>query len=70
LDGAEANYVTLAASIYGNDIGFYACSFNGWQDTLLNGATAGYQYYESCYIGGAIDFICNKSFLIVFKEPY
>ena len=25
LDGSEASYVTLAASIYGNDIGFYAC---------------------------------------------
>lgn len=61
LDGAQASYVTLAASIYGNDIGFYACSFNGWQDTLLNGATAGYQYYESCYIGGAIDFIWGYS---------
>ena len=61
LDGSEANYVTLAASIYGNDIGFYACSFNGWQDTLLNGATTGYQYYESCYIGGAIDFIWGYS---------
>ncbi|KAF4556487.1 Pectinesterase-like protein 3 [Elsinoe fawcettii] len=61
LDGLEANYVTLAASIYGNDIGFYACSFNGWQDTLLNGATNGYQYYESCYIGGAIDFIWGYS---------
>ncbi|KAK0891512.1 hypothetical protein LTS16_025560 [Friedmanniomyces endolithicus] len=61
LDGSDASYVTLAASIYGNDIGFYACSFNGWQDTLLNGATAGYQYYESCYIGGAIDFIWGYS---------
>lgn len=61
LDGSQASYVTLAASIYGQDIGFYACSFNGWQDTLLNGATAGYQYYESCYIGGAIDFIWGYS---------
>ncbi|KAG8630050.1 hypothetical protein KVT40_001669 [Elsinoe batatas] len=61
LDGLTPNYVTLAASIYGNDIGFYACSFNGWQDTLLNGATNGYQYYESCYIGGAIDFIWGYS---------
>lgn len=61
LDGSTASYVTLAASIYGNDIGFYACSFNGWQDTLLNGATSGYQYYESCYIGGAIDFIWGYS---------
>ncbi|KAJ4373116.1 hypothetical protein N0V83_003407 [Neocucurbitaria cava] len=61
LDGSESSYVTLAASIYGNDIAFYACSFDGWQDTLLTGATAGYQYYESCYIGGAIDFIWGYS---------
>ncbi|KAG9945803.1 carbohydrate esterase family 8 protein, partial [Aureobasidium melanogenum] len=61
LDGLEANYVTLAASIYGNDIGFYGCSFQGWQDTLLTGATTGYQYYESCYISGAIDFIWGYS---------
>ncbi|KAF5964452.1 pectinesterase [Fusarium bulbicola] len=61
LDGATPSYVTLAASIYGNDIGFYACSFIGWQDTLLNGATNGYQYYESCYIEGAIDFIWGYS---------
>lgn len=61
LDGSQASYVTLAASIYGNDIGFYACTFIGWQDTLLNGATAGYQYYESCYIEGATDFIWGYS---------
>ncbi|KAF2792981.1 carbohydrate esterase family 8 protein [Melanomma pulvis-pyrius CBS 109.77] len=61
LDGAQSSYVTLAASIYGNDIAFHACSFDGWQDTLLTGATAGYQYYESCYIGGAIDFIWGYS---------
>ncbi|KAK7426234.1 hypothetical protein QQZ08_007264 [Neonectria magnoliae] len=61
LDGATANYVTLAASIYGNKIGFYGCSMIGWQDTLLTGATAGYQYYESCYIDGAIDFIWGYS---------
>jgi pectin methylesterase-like acyl-CoA thioesterase len=57
LDGSEASYVTLAASIYGNDIAFYACSFDGWQDTLLTGATTGYQYYESCYIGGKSFFL-------------
>jgi pectin methylesterase-like acyl-CoA thioesterase len=61
LDGLQPSYVTLAASIYGNDIGFYGCSFVGWQDTLLTGATAGYQYYESCYIEGAIDFIWGYS---------
>ncbi|XXH00442.1 hypothetical protein Hte_006787 [Hypoxylon texense] len=61
LDGSQASYVTLAASIYGDKIGFYGCSFTGWQDTLLTGATAGYQYYESCYIEGAIDFIWGYS---------
>ncbi|KAI1859404.1 hypothetical protein JX265_010407 [Neoarthrinium moseri] len=60
-DGSKASYVTLAGSIYGNKIGFYGCSFVGWQDTLLTGATNGYQYYESCYIEGAIDFIWGYS---------
>ncbi|KAF4339748.1 pectinesterase [Fusarium beomiforme] len=61
LDGATPSYVTLAASVYGNHIGFYGCSFIGWQDTLLTGATNGYQYYESSYIEGAIDFIWGYS---------
>ncbi|KAI4868988.1 pectin lyase-like protein [Hypoxylon rubiginosum] len=61
LDGSQSNYVTLAASIYGDKVGFYGCSFIGWQDTLLTGATSGYQYYESCYIEGAIDFIWGYS---------
>ncbi|GFF75105.1 hypothetical protein IFM47457_03814 [Aspergillus lentulus] len=61
LDGSQSSYVTLAASIYGSQIGFYGCSFIGWQDTLLTGSTAGYQYYESCYIEGAIDFIWGYS---------
>ncbi|KAI1373849.1 pectin lyase fold/virulence factor [Hypoxylon crocopeplum] len=61
LDGSQSSYVTLAASIYGDKIGFYGCTFIGWQDTLLTGATAGYQYYESCYIEGAIDFIWGYS---------
>ncbi|RKK08213.1 hypothetical protein BFJ68_g16901 [Fusarium oxysporum] len=61
LDGATPSYVALAASIYGDKIGFYGCSFIGWQDTLLTGATAGYQYYESCFIEGAIDFVWGYS---------
>ncbi|CEI63109.1 hypothetical protein FVEN_g345 [Fusarium venenatum] len=61
LDGATPSYVTLAASVYGDKIGFYGCSFIGWQDTLLTGATAGYQYYESSYIEGAIDFVWGYS---------
>ncbi|KAH6715352.1 pectinesterase family protein [Leptodontidium sp. MPI-SDFR-AT-0119] len=50
LDGAIASYVTLAASV-----------FVGWQDTLLTGNPAGYAYYESSYIEGAIDFIWGYS---------
>ncbi|KAM0196201.1 hypothetical protein ACHAPI_005928 [Fusarium lateritium] len=61
LDGATPSYVTLAASVYGDKIGFYGCSFDGWQDTLLTGATTGYQYYESCMIDGAIDFVWGYS---------
>ncbi|EKG18008.1 Pectinesterase catalytic [Macrophomina phaseolina MS6] len=61
LDGSLSSYVTLAGSIYGSRIAFYGCSFIGWQDTLLTGSTSGYQYYESCYIDGAIDFIWGYS---------
>ncbi|EOD44198.1 putative pectinesterase family protein [Neofusicoccum parvum UCRNP2] len=61
LDGSLSSYVTLAASIYGSRIAFYGCSFTGWQDTLLTGSTNGYQYYESCYINGAIDYIWGYS---------
>ncbi|KAL1627174.1 hypothetical protein SLS56_006512 [Neofusicoccum ribis] len=61
LDGSLSSYVTLAASIYGSRIAFYGCSFTGWQDTLLTGNTNGYQYYESCYINGAIDYIWGYS---------
>jgi pectin methylesterase-like acyl-CoA thioesterase len=60
LDGTTASYVTLAASIYGDQIGFYGCSMIGWQDTLLTGNPSGYAYYESSYIEGAIDFIWGK----------
>ncbi|KGO57953.1 Pectinesterase, catalytic [Penicillium expansum] len=61
LDGLESSYVTLAASIYGNHVAFYGVWFQGWQDTLLTGSTTGYQYYESSYIEGAIDFIWGYS---------
>ncbi|RAK77715.1 putative pectin methylesterase [Aspergillus fijiensis CBS 313.89] len=61
LDGSQSSYVTLAGSIYGSEIGFYGCSLVGWQDTLLTGSTTGYQYYESSYIEGAIDFIWGYS---------
>jgi pectin methylesterase-like acyl-CoA thioesterase len=61
LDGSIASYVTLAASLYGDQIGFYDCSFIGWQDTILTGNPTGYAYYESSYIEGAIDFVWGYS---------
>ncbi|KAJ5733416.1 Pectinesterase catalytic [Penicillium malachiteum] len=61
LDGSESSYVTLAASISGNHVAFYAVYFQGWQDTLLTNTKTGYQYYESSYIEGAIDFIWGYS---------
>ena len=61
LDGATASYVTLAGATYGDRIALYGCSLVGWQDTLLTGSTTGYQYYESSYIEGAIDFIWGYS---------
>ncbi|CAG7950434.1 unnamed protein product [Penicillium olsonii] len=61
LDGSESSYVTLAASIYGNHVAFYGIYLQGWQDTLLTGTKTGYQYYESSYIEGAIDFIWGYS---------
>ena len=61
LDGSESSYVTVAAAIYGSHIGFYGCSFVGWQETLLTGSEDGYQYYESSYIEGAIDIITGSA---------
>lgn len=61
LDGAIASFVTLAASVYGDQVGIYGRSFTGWQDTILTGNPTGYAYYESCYIEGAIDFIVSHN---------
>jgi pectin methylesterase-like acyl-CoA thioesterase len=63
LDGAMSSYVTLAASAYGDRVGFYGCSFIGWQDTILTGNPTGYAYYESSYNQGAIDFIVSCDWL-------
>ncbi|KAJ6088200.1 pectinesterase family protein [Penicillium sp. IBT 16267x] len=50
LDGSDASYVAVAASISGSKNAFYACSFIGWQETLLTGGATALQYYESSYI--------------------
>ncbi|KAJ5112885.1 pectin lyase-like protein [Penicillium angulare] len=57
LDGSKASYIAVAASVYGTQNAFYGCSFIGWEETLLTGGANSYQYYESSYIEGALDFI-------------
>ncbi|KAF4248994.1 hypothetical protein KXW98_004138 [Aspergillus fumigatus] len=51
--GKGAQAVTLVANA--DKLGFYGCSFVGYQDTLY--AKAGRQYYSNCYIEGAVDYI-------------
>ncbi|KAK6145366.1 hypothetical protein DH2020_022186 [Rehmannia glutinosa] len=43
---------------------FYACGFEGYQDTLFVHAQR--QFYKSCYIYGTIDFILNAA--VVFQN--
>ncbi|GIK07206.1 hypothetical protein Aspvir_002862 [Aspergillus viridinutans] len=50
-EGSQA--VALVANA--DRLGFYGCSFLGYQDTLY--AKAGRQYYSNCYIEGAVDYI-------------
>ncbi|KAF3400436.1 putative pectinesterase A [Talaromyces pinophilus] len=51
--GQGAQAVALTAN--GDQQGYYACGFYGYQDTLY--AKAGKQYYSNCYVEGAVDFI-------------
>ncbi|KAJ5623022.1 pectinesterase A [Penicillium lividum] len=46
-----------AVALVGNadKLGFYACQFSGYQDTLY--AKSGTQYYSNCLIEGAVDYI-------------
>ncbi|PIN07340.1 Pectinesterase [Handroanthus impetiginosus] len=44
---------------------FYACSFEGYQDTLF--AQAQRQFYKSCYIYGTVDFIFGNA-AVVFQN--
>ncbi|KAK7535383.1 pectinesterase-like protein [Phyllosticta citribraziliensis] len=54
-EGSQA--VALSAYAEGN-MGFYACQFTGYQDTLL--AQEGNQIYAKSYIEGATDFIFGQ----------
>ncbi|RDB14828.1 Pectinesterase [Hypsizygus marmoreus] len=54
----------VALSQYGSRVGFYACGFYGYQDTLY--ANAGTQVYLKGYIQGATDFIFGRGGLAFF----
>ncbi|MGA9450512.1 MAG: pectinesterase family protein, partial [Verrucomicrobiia bacterium] len=45
----------LAIRVDGDRASFRNCRFLGWQDTIL--LNRGRQYFENCYIAGAVDFI-------------
>jgi len=45
----------LAIRVDGDRARFRNCRFVGWQDTIL--LNRGRQYFENCYIAGAVDFI-------------
>jgi pectinesterase len=45
----------LAVRLDGDRLIFRNCRFLGWQDTIF--CDRGRQYYENCYVAGAVDFI-------------
>jgi pectin methylesterase-like acyl-CoA thioesterase len=49
----------VALSIHSDRAVLRHCRFIGWQDTLY--AASGRQYYEDCYIEGAVDFIFGNA---------
>ncbi|KAH9812850.1 family 8 carbohydrate esterase [Melampsora americana] len=56
----------IALSGTGSRQAYYACSFFGYQDTLLT--LNGYHYYSECYIQGAIDFIFTQKAVVWFEK--
>jgi pectinesterase len=52
---AGAKGQALALRVDGDRVVFRGCRFLGWQDTIL--VNRGRQYFENCYIEGAVDFI-------------
>ncbi|KAF9464003.1 pectin lyase fold/virulence factor [Collybia nuda] len=56
----------LALSAYGTNHGYYGVGFYGYQDTVL--AEQGNQYYGSCYIEGAVDYIWGQHARAYFQK--
>ncbi|KAK0451339.1 pectin lyase fold/virulence factor [Desarmillaria tabescens] len=55
---ASSNGQALALSAYGSNQGYYGVGFYSYQDTVL--AETGNQFYGSCYIEGAVDYIFGQ----------
>ncbi|KAK0493493.1 pectin lyase fold/virulence factor [Armillaria luteobubalina] len=55
---ASTNGQALALSAYGSNQGYYGVGFYSYQDTVL--AETGNQFYGSCYIEGAVDYIFGQ----------
>lgn len=55
----------IALSAYGNG-GYYGCSFEGYQDTILT--EQGDQLYSQCQIVGATDFIFGQKSMAWFEQ--
>ncbi|OWZ12256.1 Pectin methylesterase [Phytophthora megakarya] len=51
----ENNGQAVATIIEGNNYGFYACNFTGYQDTVY--ANKGRELFAKSYIAGAVDFV-------------
>ncbi|TDZ58258.1 Pectinesterase [Colletotrichum trifolii] len=63
---ADKNGQALAISAQNTDLGFYACQFAGYQDTVL--ANVGRQLYVKSLIIGATDFIFGQKAVAWFES--
>ncbi|KAK0470952.1 pectin lyase fold/virulence factor [Armillaria novae-zelandiae] len=63
---ASTNGQVLALSAYGSNQGYYGVGFYSYQDTVL--AETGNQFYGSCYIEGAVDYIFGQYARAYFHE--
>ncbi|KAF2430486.1 pectin lyase-like protein [Tothia fuscella] len=62
----------LAVSTQGDEIGFYGCKLDGWQDTLetegKGARSLGKQVFAKCLVQGCTDFIFGKTAAAWFED--
>ncbi|KIJ45280.1 carbohydrate esterase family 8 protein [Sphaerobolus stellatus SS14] len=63
---SSSNGQALAVSANGSKQGYYGVGFYSWQDTVL--AETGVQFFGSCYIQGAVDFIFGQHAFAFFHK--